>query len=242
MGHSNPSSSAASPVPIRATSIPSWSTSCGWEASECSWRRGRMRRSAVAQVSSPAGQQRRPHYQPRHYMCALHSRHSVGRAGNVVVAHLDWLRAVSAFVFSFPTGRHVDGRVEHSALGIVKVAKRVPRSLVALTMIDSGGSGDSQKRVSPQRTHNCVVWSKLIDVTAEEPPAAGNDAKKWSAQDAEKRPCTHEFSSGYSRLSTKPTRPLKLFRSPAPRLTYGVTAFTPCSFATATVRLNSSRT
>ena len=64
---------------------------------------------------------------------------------------LDWLRAVSTpqggRVPCLPTGRHVDGRVEHSALGIVEVAERVPRSLVALTRIGSVGSGRSQKRV-----------------------------------------------------------------------------------------------
>ena len=93
-------------------------------------------------------------------MCDLHSEHSIWVAGNVVVAHLDWLRAVISFgrhdAGRIIAGRHVDGRVENGALGEVKVAESVARSLVA----------------------NCVVWSQLVDVTAEEPPAAVKEAEK----------------------------------------------------------------
>ena len=50
----------------------------------------------------------------------------------------------------------MDGRVENGARDVVEVAERVPRSLVA----------------------NCVVWSQLVDITAEEPPAAIKEAEK----------------------------------------------------------------
>ena len=75
---------------------------------------------------------------------------------------LDWLRAVISFgrhdAGRIIAGRHVDGRVENGTLGVLKVAERVARSLVA----------------------NCVVWSQLVDVTAEEPPAAVKEAeKRW---------------------------------------------------------------
>ena len=117
------------------------------------------------------------------------------------MAHLDWLRAVISFgrhdAGRIIAGRHVDGRVENGALDVVKVAERVARSLVA----------------------NCVVWSQLVDVTAEEPPAAMKETEKRWANAALKLSHTHELSSGYSKLFTNPTRPLKLLRSPAPRLT-----------------------
>ena len=69
-----------------------------------------------------------------------------------------------------------------------------------------------------QQTHDCVVWSELVDVAAEEPSAAIEEAEK-RAKAALKLSHTHELSSGYSKLFTNPTRPLKLLRSPAPRLT-----------------------
>ena len=84
------------------------------------------------------------------------------------MAHLDWLRAVISFgrhdAGRIIAGRHVHGRVENGALDVVEVAERVPRSLVA----------------------NCVVWSQLVDVTAEEPPEAVKEAKKGWSEAAQK--------------------------------------------------------
>ena len=41
----------------------------------------------------------------------------------------------------------------------------------------------------PQRSHDGVVWSKLVDVTAEEPSAAIKEAEKgWSEGGSEAEP------------------------------------------------------
>ena len=128
----------------------------------------RLSRAVATRPAEPL-----PRLQPSPLPSLLRGRRAVGKHLDAVGAEdvrrevqqrkrrvLDWLRAVITFgrhdAGRIIAGRHVDGRVENGTLDVVEVAERVARSLVA----------------------NCVVWSQLVDVTAEEPPAAIKEAEK----------------------------------------------------------------